>query len=76
MNKAIRVAALASLLAMFAVPALTIQASAVCNPFVPPCDGGGNHAGAPGPLLGAGLPFLGLVGGVYWIARRFRRKGD
>ena len=74
MNKVFRVAALASLLAMLATSALTIPASACVNPF-----GGcaaADYRGAPGPLLGAGLPFLGLVGGVYWIARRFRRKGD
>jgi hypothetical protein len=71
MDKALRVAALASLLAMSAMPALTIQAFASCNPF-----GGGCYNPAPGPLLGAGLPLLGLAGGVYWIAKRFRRKGD
>ena len=73
MNKALRVAALASLLGIFATPALTIQTFACDNPFG--CAGG-NYSGAPGPLLAAGLPFLGLVGGVYWIVRRFRRKGD
>jgi hypothetical protein len=77
MNKALRVATLASFLAMSAMPALTIQGLACTNPFGGGCAGGGNYSGAPGPLLGAGLPFLGLVGGgVYWIVRRFRRKGD
>ncbi len=33
----------------------------------------GPHA-APGPVIGAGLPVLLLIGGGYWIARRFRRQ--
>jgi hypothetical protein len=32
--------------------------------------------GAPGPLLGAGIPALLLIGGGYWAVRRFRRKTD
>jgi hypothetical protein len=71
MNKALRVAALASLLAVSAMPSLTIQTFAACNPFQ-----GGCYNGAPGPLLAGGLPFLGVVAGAYWIVRRFRRKGD
>ena len=77
MNKTIRFAALASLLALFAMPTLTIEPSA-CSDSLAICadpPGGGNYSGAPGPLLAAGLPFLGLAGGVYWVARRFRRKG-
>jgi hypothetical protein len=35
----------------------------------------GRH-GAPGPLVGAGLPLLILAGGGYWAVRRFRRKAD
>jgi flagellar biogenesis protein FliO len=31
---------------------------------------------APGPILGAGLPALLLIGGGYWAVRRFRRKAD
>ena len=34
---------------------------------------GGNVRGAPGPLAGAGLPFLLIGGGIYWIVRR-RKK--
>ena len=62
MNKELRVAALASLLAMFATSALTIQATACVSPFGVGCAG---YQGAPGPLLGDGLPFLGLAGGAY-----------
>jgi hypothetical protein len=35
----------------------------------------GHHA-APGPVIGAGLPILLMMGGGYWIARRFRRKPE
>ncbi len=34
---------------------------------------GGVH-GAPGPLMGAGLPVVLVLGGGYWLVRRFRRK--
>jgi LPXTG-motif cell wall-anchored protein len=34
---------------------------------------GGNVRGAPGPLVGAGLPVLLVGGGIYWIVRR-RKK--
>jgi hypothetical protein len=34
---------------------------------------GGRH-GAPGPLVGAGLPLLVIGGGGYWVVRRYRRK--
>ncbi len=33
---------------------------------------GGLHA-APAPIAGAGLPAL-VVGGAFWMVRRFRRK--
>jgi len=36
---------------------------------------GGVHA-APGPLMGAGLPVFLVVGGGYWVVRRFRRKAN
>jgi hypothetical protein len=36
---------------------------------------GGAH-GAPGPLLGAGLPLLMIGGAGYWVVRRFRRKPE
>ena len=33
---------------------------------------GGNVRGAPGPLVGAGLPVLLIGGGIYWLVRRRR----
>jgi hypothetical protein len=39
-------------------------------------DGGGRdhkYSGVPGPLVGAGLPFLAVGYGVYWLVRRRRR---
>jgi hypothetical protein len=37
-------------------------------------QGGGGAHGAPGPVLGAGLPILAVGYGVYWVVRR--RKKD
>ena len=34
--------------------------------------GHGTH-GVPGPLVGAGLPFIAVGYGVYWLVRRRRR---
>lgn len=36
---------------------------------------GGVH-GAPGPIAGAGLPFLAIGYGVYWLIKRRRQKPD
>jgi hypothetical protein len=35
---------------------------------------GGGVRGAPGPLVGAGLPVLLIGGGIYWIVRRQKQK--
>jgi hypothetical protein len=35
----------------------------------------GGYHGAPGPVVGAGLPVLALGFGVYWLVKR-RRKAD
>ena len=74
MKKTAQFAALAFLLMMLAVPALTAEASACYDLFGLPCKGGGNYSGAPGPLLAGGLPFLVVAGGAYWAVRRYRRK--
>ena len=35
----------------------------------------GVYHGAPGPIAGAGLPFLAaFAGGAYWLVRRARRR--
>jgi hypothetical protein len=34
-----------------------------------------HHSGVPGPLAGAGLPFIAVGYGVYWLVRR-RRKAN
>ena len=45
------------------------------------CNGncnGNNYRGAPGPIIGAGLPLLAAGGigyGVYWLVKR-RRRAD
>jgi LPXTG-motif cell wall-anchored protein len=62
--KAVLVPAL--LLLGMSVPALAQSATSRPTP-VPP-------RAAPGPLMGAGLPVLLIGGGVYWLARRRRRK--
>jgi hypothetical protein len=36
-------------------------------------DGPGQYHGAPGPIAGAGVPFVVLAGGVYWLLARRRR---
>ena len=36
-------------------------------------NGNGQVKGAPGPLVGAGLPVLLVGGGSYWIVRRRKR---
>ena len=32
---------------------------------------GGGAVGAPGPIAGVGLPALVLIGGAYWLGRKF-----
>ena len=61
----------------FAVPLLHAN-SQFCIPFTTICidipGGSGNPTGpahgAPGPIAGAGLPFLALGFGAYWLIRR------
>jgi hypothetical protein len=58
--------ALASLVATVAIPSAVMAlpcADARCN----------NTHPAPGPIAGAGLPFLAIGYGVYWVVKR-RRK--
>jgi hypothetical protein len=46
------------------------------NGFGQGVGGGQGHKAVPGPLVGAGLPFLAVGYGAYWLARRYRRKSD
>lgn len=67
---------LAIFLGMAAVPAVYFTATLF---FLPDQSythvGQGTHHGAPGPIAGAGLPFLAVGYGVYWMIKR-RRKAD
>jgi hypothetical protein len=61
--------------------ALCLPALACGGPGYPCPQGNqgnqGNHiSGVPGPLVGAGLPFLAVGYGAYWLVRRYRRKSD
>jgi hypothetical protein len=37
--------------------------------------GQGTYNGAPGPVVGAGLPFAAIGYGVYWLVKRRRKAG-
>jgi hypothetical protein len=46
-----------------------------CFPISPVGPGGGSAPrGAPGPIAGAGLPFLALGAGAYWLYHRRRKS--
>jgi hypothetical protein len=61
-----------ALLLAFTILAITslpvLASSGDSKPFLPG-NGGGYHP-APGPIAGAGLPFLAVGYGVYWLVRR------
>jgi hypothetical protein len=71
---ALSFAAALSILSVSSVPA-----SAFCFFGFGDCGGNGGGAGGggrihptPGPLAGAGLPFIAVGYGVYWLVRRRR----
>ena len=67
-----------------------VLAAAMCGAVMLPvsvsaCKGNGNcenapghnkFSGAPGPVLGAGLPVLAIGYGVYWLVKRRRRRNE
>jgi hypothetical protein len=63
--------AIATLVAAVGV-AVTIAISSVSFENNSP----GRFQGAPGPIAGAGLPLVVLIGGDYWAYRRFRKGAD
>lgn len=63
---------------VFLLASLTLATSTLADRAPPPSPGGGGYSGAPGPIVGAGLPLLAIGGvgyGVYWLVKR-RRKVD
>jgi len=65
------------LLANFCVAVLVSSVTLASSP-VSACDIHGNcdhHKGAPGPLAAAGLPFLAIAYGAFWVFKR-RRMTD
>jgi hypothetical protein len=63
----------------------TKSAFAACSPWFgcpstsgPSTSGlstsGPSYSGAPGPIVGAGLPVLVILGGAYYVVRRRRRN--
>jgi LPXTG-motif cell wall-anchored protein len=61
------------LLALTAVPALAGDGN---DQGQNQQGGGGGFKGAPGPLVGAGLPVLLVGGGIYWLVRRKKRQAQ
>jgi hypothetical protein len=62
------------LLATVILLPLTTQTLAQAKPT--PCSTCGGYWGAPGPIVGAGLPVLAIAGcGVYWLLKRRRKTG-
>ena len=64
----------AAVLGALSVPALADPGNG--NGFGQGVGGRQGHKGVPGPLVGAGLPFLAVGYGAYWLVRRYRRKSD
>ncbi len=65
--------------AIFTLPAVAANPNAATPPYCGNCQGnqgqGVGNIGVPGPIAGAGLPFLLIVGG-YALVRRYRKRGS
>jgi len=57
---------------LFAMP--TGSAYAACTARDCPSAVIPTYSGAPGPIVGAGLPVLVVLGGAYYVVRRRRRN--
>jgi hypothetical protein len=60
---------LKSALTLLALVAIAIELLGISSPAFA-------GAPAPGPIAGAGLPFLAIGYGAYWLVKRYRRKTD
>jgi hypothetical protein len=68
---ALTISALAIMLAGF-----PINSASACLGRDCPADPAPTYSGAPGPIVGAGLPVLVVIGGAYYVVRRRRRNKD
>jgi hypothetical protein len=75
--KSFLTAAALLLIATFSLPASAANENAATPENCGNCQGnqgqGVGNIGVPGPMAGAGLPFL-LIAGGYVVARRFRNR--
>ena len=72
--------------AKYLIPAAALCAALTLAPVsAPACNGNGNcenapghnkFQGAPGPVVGAGLPVLAIGYGVYWLVNCRRRRNE
>jgi hypothetical protein len=53
-----------------------VAITVVLSGAVDPAFAGPTTLGAPGPIVGVGLPLLAIGYGAYWLVKRYRRKTD